>query len=725
MPTYWRSYLYVAYRSMDGVSLTAEERQEIQRVWFRIPASPENQQAAWSDLRSATKVPSPSLDKAARRGVSLDTRNFVQYHPCTPHAYQRAADRLREHLDRFGADSDEVREWVQAQDIAFHHCSMPGDGVFPAEAPPSIHPVIRDDRRYQMAAARFIATHFEEAEALFRNIEPDPESWAGLWAPYMVGRSILWQARTQVSDDEEYLRLLRRAQVALEAVLRDDDFAATHNAARFLLIRILSVTDPEAAVRLLGLRLMSPLRADSRVQDLDQYTSLLDHHTRRKKSYWTEKRPYADLRDLGSRDGLTDWILAFQSQDAAAYQHSLARWRKTGSTAWLLACLAKADGPTSEATELLAAAAEQPPGPGWASVEYYRARLLGAVGAGDQARAVVDRLAPEISQRSSSWNRALALRSQLGRTPEETLRYGVRKPYSYGRITSFGPRVYPFDGDTRKPEHLRRLLLQGDLLMPRTADILNSAVPLDRFAELAVEADWAPALLQQDLLIAAWVRAALLNDQPRAVALADHVAAIAPETNADMAHFRAAAPKNRQFVAIGIILKFPGMSARVYPGLGRHAPLDEIHAHGFNWWWWTKRGAVDPTPPTTGPVDWLSPAERAQAKREWKSIVALGNGAAFLYQAVLDRCTGPSPPPGCAEALYRTALTEDWIRYSHGVQYLPYDIERAVREKASETLRKRFGRTAWARHFKSDQAIRKTPWQDDSGGYLQSAPYPH
>ena len=431
MPTYARSYLYVAHRWMDGSPITLEEQDQIKETWFTIPEAPENQRSVWQDLRASIDVPPPPI-YPANRTRSLNTRGYVQFQPCLPHTYQRAADRLREHVDRFGAGSSEVREWVQAQDIVLHHCELPRDGLNPADAPSSVHPIIREDRRYQIAAAQFISTQFEEAERSFAEIEPKAESWAGLWAPYMVGRSILWQARTYLGDEVTYRQKLRGAQVALEAVLRNDELAQTHNAARFLLIRILAITDPEAAARLLGLRLSSPLRAESRVQDLEQYRSLLYHNTRDIEEYRYVMKPHAELRKLGERDALTDWILAFQSQDADAFQHSLSRWRETRSTAWLVACLHKATADSEETPELLSAADDLPPRPGWASVQYYRAKLLVARGEREEARVVLDRLLPEIAQRSSSWNRALALRAELGRTPEELLHYGIRYPASFG-----------------------------------------------------------------------------------------------------------------------------------------------------------------------------------------------------------------------------------------------------------------------------------------------------
>ena len=707
VPTYARAYLYVAYRWMSGAAVTPEEQREVRKRWAPDEPAPEHHQSVWNDLTYSAGLRSPDLEKYEKPNiVNRDTRGFVQFPPCRPHAFGRAAERLRQHIDRFGAESREVREWVQAQDLVFANCDLRESWTVPPTALANAHPAIRDDRRYQIAAANFIAWRFDEAERLFRQIEPDGESWAGLWAPYMVGRSILWQARTAVAaSGEEYRQLLRKAQRAFEATLRNDGLSETHDAARHLLIRILSTTEPEAAARLLGIRLMSPLRAKSREQDMAQYLDLLDNHTR-KSSSGRADRPHPEVAKLGVRDELTDWILAFQWR---AYSYSVSRWRAKRSTAWLISCLAHAEASSAESSELLAAAAEEPDGPGWASVQFYRARLLAATGEHEQARAVLDLLLPEISTRSSSWNRALALRAQLGRTPNDMFQYGVRRPASFGVLTSYGIKSAPWEWRRWHQQTLQQFVRRGDLVMPEVADILNAAVPLKRFAQIAQESDWLPQPVRQDLIVAAWLRAVLLEERRLEWLLAGRVGEIVPEAAADMERFRSASVEDRRLFAATIALKYPGMSALVHPGTGRSSPLNEMHRQGFNWWWWTKRGQVDPSPPDAGLASWLTEQERALAEDELDRIVALGNGAAWLYSTVLESCTGRSAPPICAEALYRTVVSEDYIDYWHGLQYLPYEIELEVEAKAAKTLKSKFAGTPWARRLAYEGPTVKEP----------------
>ncbi len=350
---------------------------------------------------------------------------------------------------------------------------------------------------------------------------------------------------------------------------------------------------------------------------------------------------------------------------------------------------------------------------------------------------MLDRLTPTIADRPSSWNRALALRSQLSATAEEALRYGVRLPASFGTSSGDWRIASPWDKRNRgwmwtspsqwdewENTNLRRYLRRGPLVMQELSDILDSAVPLDRFAEIASETEGLPQQVRQDLVIAAWVRAVLLEDRDRANALALEVAKVAPETQADMERFRASAPAERKLAAVTTMLKFPGMSARVYPGVARHSPLNEIHLSGFNWWWWTRDGDVAPDPPQAGPVDWLKPDERNRAEGEWARIIALGSGSEWLYQTVLDRCDRADAPALCAEALYRASLSVAYINYWHGIQYIDYDVKTKMDNEGPQILQRRFPSTRWAQRIGPDRNPKKPIWQDDIYDYRLAAPYP-
>ena len=241
LPTYARSYLYAAYRWMEGVPMTTEEQAALEEYWnwklgLLRPPEPAGFDA-WYALRGSLEPPLPEFPDRIERYISTD--DYVQFQGCVDSGFALAAARLRGHVERFGAASREVREWLIGQDIVFEHCTTGVSGpALPPAAPADLHPEIRRDRRYQVAASRFAAGEFEEAEGAFRAIVADPSWPGGLWAPYMVGRSILWQARVR-RRDPRYGELLRRARVEFQNVLQDDRLAATHDAARALLIRTL------------------------------------------------------------------------------------------------------------------------------------------------------------------------------------------------------------------------------------------------------------------------------------------------------------------------------------------------------------------------------------------------------------------------------------------------------------------------------------------------------
>jgi len=616
-----------------------------------------------------------------------------------------AGERLQSHIRQFGARSREVREWTLAQDKVFSNCD--GSGLLPQPAPADIHPVIRRDRDYQVAAAYFSGGRFEEAEKAFRRIPRDPSWPGGLWAPYMVGRSLLWQARI-AQDDALYRAKLHRAQVHLEAVLQRDDLAPTHNAARYLLLRILIITGQEAASRLLGVRLMSPLRTDSRFQDLSQYFQLLDNAG----GLW---KP---------RDGLTDWILTFQRSGLEAREHAYARWRESGSVAWLVAALRHARADDAIVPELLEAASQLAASPGWATVRYYQARLLAEREQYSDARRVLDALPPSLAGRPSSANRVAALRLKFAETFEEAMRFGLRKPAGFGTNSSSGRTTSLWGafswGDWMEATY--GPMPDREMLHPELADALNASVPLERFSRMAVESEDLPQWLRQEFVLTAWTRAVVLERWDLARTLAEQARSVVPAAAASMDEFLAAPPESRILTAQLVLLRFPGIGVAIRSGVGRNAPLEALQLDGLNWWWWKDRyetGEFGPSPQKSN--GWTTAQERAQAAQEWKQILALGEGHDWLYAGILQHCDKESPPPACSEALYRAGVSQEAIGFWHDPAWLDLDVD-GMAYRAGPILQLYFPRTVWAQRFVVDVEWAEKAWQSPDREY-GSRPY--
>lgn len=719
-PSYARSYLYVAYRYLEGTPFTEEEQARMADVWdFRLHGdygTPRRALEAWIDLRRSYSVPIPDslvrLPKKPWRWRDFETGRHVHMRTCTADSFAQATARLSELAKRFGRESGALKSWIVAQDLVFHQCLEPKHLPALEDGLPA---AVRFDREYQRAAALFHGGTFEGAEKAFRAIRRHQESPWTEWAPYMVGRSLLWQARMLPDGDPEYLPLLRRTQRQFERVLLDEEAAVTHDAARHLLFRVLTVTDPEAAARMLGLRLMSELRAGTRFHDVDRYLTVLDNANPRR--WWSDPAPpFADRIALGRRDRLTAWIMAFQATEPEAVAYTVERWRENRSTAWLIAALSKVDPEHEAVPELLDAARADDSRYGAASVAYYAARLLARSGKHADARELLDAQLPSLAQLPSSRNRMLAVRAEASQDYGEMLHYGVRLPVAIGLRHHREPARHAWRtwDDGSRDYYVR----YEAGLMPQVADALNSSVPLGKLVELSREATDGAESVRRDIAIALWVRAVLLKRWDVARDLTRDVAVLAPQTQSSMEEFQAASDQDAPFLSKLILLRFPGMSPKVEAGIGRVIELEENHCDGYNWWWWTRHGGKEAVRPKPVALEWVTESERRRAQEEWDEIVGLAlTGAGWLYESTYAACDGADAPALCPEALYRAA--ENYLvagSYHWALQHPGWDTDHNGYASAA-LLDERYPNSKWNRFFKTYETEQRS--YDETEGFGQ------
>ena len=177
----------------------------------------------------------------------------------------------------------------------------------------------------------------------------------------------------------------------------------------------------------------------------------------------------------------------------------------------------------------------------------------------------------------------------------------------------------------------------------------------------------------------------------------------------------------KPLVAKLVLLRFPGIGVAVRAGIGRNTQLDWLQLDGLNWWFWSdgyEAGLAGP--PRTSLLDWTTAAERAAAEAEWREIVALGEGHDWLYQGVLDACTGAAAPAICAEALYRTGVSYRIVGYWHDPAWIHLDADdRYLDQRVMEPLLRLFPRSEWARRYEADLEALREPWR-----LGKTAPYP-
>ncbi|MBL8292238.1 MAG: hypothetical protein JNN08_10405, partial [Bryobacterales bacterium] len=415
-PAHARIYLYAAYRYLNGRPLSVEEQktilalQEYRRegIW---PRPDEDGVAAWASIRRTVNDPPYQPLSGPQRRAQREFTTAVS----SSHAFYTAAETLRQRIGQFGARSAEVRFWVQGQDAVFQ-------GQAPPAAPPGIHPLLRADRDYQIAAAYFHLGDDDAAIPRFQRIAADPQSPWQVWAPYLIGRCLLHTAR--VLEGPRYLPAVEAAQRQFAAVLADPKLSVTHNDAERLYLRCLLVTNNRAGLERIGRRLARSCR---NYFDLELYLgnldTLLDGEYHIFRGVYMKPAPPAWAEQ--PKDDLSQWLLILQNDQPWTLQAARDHWRRTKSPAWLYAALVKSKA--DETGELREAAVSIPAAhPGSAPLHYHAARLEAWAGDHNAARERLAAMLPGLARQPSARNRVLALTAQLAPTISELLRLAPR-----------------------------------------------------------------------------------------------------------------------------------------------------------------------------------------------------------------------------------------------------------------------------------------------------------
>ncbi|HEY2822895.1 MAG TPA: hypothetical protein VGJ06_17750 [Candidatus Acidoferrum sp.] len=613
--TYWHRPLFIAYRYLIGKPFTQAES--------NVLASDPNADAQSTDARSADAKPAPSPEQewvAARDkvlamgsyGIGSDSHfqrgdTYVFYTNCLDDAYRNAISTLDKRVAQFGAQSAAVKDWIAAQDQVFGNCSNDSfnskskPAVIPAAAPDSDPEIIRADRAYQIAAAHFYAGNYDAALSEFDAIAKDSNSPYANMAPYLAARTLIRKGSLGNVDTEPDPHSLEQADTKLRAILADKNLAEIHPASRRLLGYLAIRLHP--AERFHQLESLVTGSAATNIptagfdQDLTDYLWMLDHDNivsnatapTPSKSPATptsasdSKSPAVDPGDI------TDWIRTFQSPGKPAYEHSLQRWHESKSPAWLIAAISKADAGDSAAPELIAAAGKIPQdSPASITASFHRLRLLTESGKSADTRNQLDQVLaqtkPDLGR--SAKNQFLALRLKLATNLDEFLRYAPRSAAIAisipGETDSF-PEVSP---DQPNASQWKSSYFDAD-----SALSLTEKMPMRLLVDAAKSKSLPPAL-QREIVVAAWTRAILLNNEPASRELTPLLLDLVPELKDSLAPYDAAQDSTeRQFATVFAILHNPGARPFVPIGLPRDAlsfgnptAFNEIDNFRDNWW---------------------------------------------------------------------------------------------------------------------------------------------
>jgi hypothetical protein len=606
LPSFARSYLVIAYRHLSGRSLSSSETTGILNYWrwkltggrWSIPQDPNEE---WLGIRELVLGKQENTPAFQYKDLSSDGQYVTigEFQNCGPESFHTAARTLNNRIRRFGRHSPAVREWLKGQDAVFSNCNRPG--TIPALLTTNTSPLLRADRRYQIAAAHFYAGDHLTAAREFDKIAQEKGSPWHLVAPYMAARAMVRDASLDQSSDS-----LDKAEARLRAILRDENQKQLHRAARRLLSYIAFRRDPEKRTHELG-KLIAVRRIEPEFQqNMIDYTFGLDRalesspafpaqddpaaNVLSKKEKWEEKR-YQDLKEFASEDKMTDWIMTFQQPGESATKHAAARWQKQHSLPWLVAAISKVKAGNSLVAQLTEAAAQIPSSsPAYPSLTFHRVRLLMDAGENEKARQLVDEFLSAFTGNlsPSSLNLFLEKKLKLAKSFDDFVAYAARRSVgedSWG--DDVGDEWLNCTWDDKGCGELvfgSQKIAKQDRRFDRTAALtLNLRMPLDLLQQ-AVLSSQLPAPLRGELAVSTWTRAVMLGQYEIADTVLPAAKAAYPDTSKNLDAYSAADRTNKRHAALFTILHFPGMRPYVNARSGRETAIAKIDNFRDNWW---------------------------------------------------------------------------------------------------------------------------------------------
>jgi hypothetical protein len=688
-PSWARSYLVVAYRTLSGNTLSDREMKGMVELWHERlnldNTSDDTVSKEWTEARKKVPGAAAIADLQVYRNREKPNE-YEEFLNCQGDALHSAATLLDERIKLYGADSNKVREWLAAQDVVFGNCH---EGNKTPEPTQDSDALVRADRAYQIAAANFYGTNYDLAKQQFDAIAKDKNSPYHVVAPYLAARALLRKG-SFAEKPEDGKPAMAEAEERLNAVIKDPSLKlAQHGAARLLnLVRLR--LHPEEKTHELANVIAKKDAAEDFKQSVWDYTYLLDKSIGEDDSGKKPPVP-AGL----TADDLTDWIIAIQSEDANIGAHSIARWETTKSVPWLVAAVVNANGKDAKLNELLtAAAAVNSNSPAFATVAFHRARLLKEAGRAGEGRALLDQVLNGDRKQfpASTVNLFLSQRMLFASSLEDFLRDAQRE--AAGFSDNDDGREIPMDQkEADNAASGAKFFFDLD-----AANVFNRVMPAAMMKD-AARSKTLPPNLRKDVAQAAFARAALVDDHESAVA----AAAVLQEYYPQMKEFftayqHATTPEARRFAAAFVSLKFPGVRPFVTAGLGRTTAVDAVDSYRDNYW------CAEPPTPQAVPMsdedpqeanqkrpvavpDFLKPGQSLGA-RQFAALQALGTGPNYLCKVAIDWATANPSDPRSPEALHLAVRS---------TRYGCTDKETGKWSKAAfDLLHKKYPNTKWA-----------------------------
>jgi hypothetical protein len=748
LPTYPRKDLIVAFRYLNGGTLTHTEQQayeptytnpepEVEAEWDRKyhddgkASDPEDPFEGWTVQRGsyATLVPNPNAPK--KRDPNQYEPVIDPYANCLADAYRTATDTLRARAKIWSEKSAELADWLRGQDTVFANCSARANLV-PSAVPANAPALLRADRAYQVAAAHFYSSELSEAAAEFEAIGQDTNSpWHSI-APYLAARCMIRKgfsapASIGQSDTASFdPATMKQAANLLSQQLKENKPGAPRQAIVTMLNFVRLRIDAPARLHEIATALSGPNPDPDYRQDLIDLTWYLDSHLdelplredtsdfnfpaakganglpnltteQRAAGFSTTYKQFSEIRAVP----LIDWLLTFQSPAEEASAHALAEWRKTHESYWLLASIAKAKATDPAAEDLIHAAATlKPDTPALESFTYHRLRLQIARGHAAEARAELDKLLPTLraSGRDSAANAYLGLRMYAASDLNDLLSYAPHKLLlrDSQAASAVGECLEVMKDPKRKYDCKDDK--SSDQFSQDAAVFFNTQAPLSMLVESATST-LLPERLRQSVAMMAWTRAVLLHDDAAAAKLFPLLPA----------KLQQQAGPGTGFHPLVTLVRNPGLRPFLDEGIQRSYSYDFVESYRDNWWCANWQGgqytAAISNQPAMMPGEqaaFLTASQRDEAAKQIDALKRQENANLYLGEQVLAYARDHGDDPEAAESLY---LVLRMIRYA--CDSYSYDDSAAgkahnarvdaLRKSAARLLRQRYTSSPWTK----------------------------
>ncbi len=681
--SYWRVYLYLAFRAASGQPLTAAELQSLKIDGWKIGAI-----QTFADDGKGTSDSADALTSwlTARQTIvgaqaikltvtKYDEVNYFEHLNCADDALRRASKTLGERLQSGGQLWAKV--WLANQDAVFANCGLVtrvrGDKPKPVSPMPAALPAdapvwLRYDHAYQTAAALFYAGQFDTARQQFLAIAKDKSSPWHSWGDYLAARCLIRKATldrgepnpsnaayTQV-EDQKWHSQLEQARTELAAI------ATTFPAAQGLMGWIDARIRPQERLGELAAAVQSGRFTAASPRQLSDYLLIWD--VRELAGTQTAKEP------------LTQWIAAMQGESKTALPMARERWQAYGEPLWLMPLLAQARTGDLSPEELKAAAAVPPTSPAYVHLQYHLARLEVTGAKLEQADQRISTLLQRPGLAVATRNRLLGIKMLTAPTREGFFQAAARAPAD-------GDATVPITNETSTDA---KALPAARAASETDSDYQRHLYRHFSLAELHKALPLAKGLLSNPLADIVWTRAIILGDY----AIADSVTPDVMNGRDTTRHLYrryqdAKDPVAKRDAALLIFANAPELNPNLIRQSGVGGTWDCGAAAGGNSL--ADTDALDAAWPR-----FLSSEARQQAKTDMKKLLALPKRSDYLGPLLLDYAqrnpTDAEVPKALHFFIASTRMECSYVDKPKG--------QKSYSQQAFEWLKKNYRTNEWA-----------------------------